>query len=213
MAEPLRFGGVILCGGKSSRMGMPKALLPFGNEVMLQRVVRLLAEAVNPIVVVAAVGQALPELPESVAVAHDQRESHGPLEGIRVGLETLAGHANAAYVTSCDVPLLLPDFVRCMLAELGKHDAAVPFEDGFHHPLAAVYRTNVSAAIEMMLTKQRLRTSDLFGNVKTKRIPVEQLRSVDPELLTLMNANTLTDYKNALKHAAFPIDDATQERQ
>ena len=42
-------GGIILCGGKSSRMGRPKATLPCGPELMLQRVARLLAEAVEPI--------------------------------------------------------------------------------------------------------------------------------------------------------------------
>ena len=52
-----------LCGGKSTRMGVPKATLPFGPETMLQRVVRLLGTVVSPIVVVAARGQELPELP------------------------------------------------------------------------------------------------------------------------------------------------------
>ena len=46
-------GGVVLCGGKSTRMGQSKAMLPFGNELLLQRVVRILGEVVSPIVVVA----------------------------------------------------------------------------------------------------------------------------------------------------------------
>ena len=56
-------GAIILCGGKSSRMGRDKATLPFGSEVMLQRVIRLVSQVVNVhrIVVVAAPGQALPE--------------------------------------------------------------------------------------------------------------------------------------------------------
>ena len=41
-------GGIILCGGRSTRMGTSKALLPFGAETMLQRVVRLLATVVSP---------------------------------------------------------------------------------------------------------------------------------------------------------------------
>src|SRR3982750_1451674 len=65
----MQIGGVILCGGKSSRMGYPKALLPFGPELMLQRMVRLLGEVVSPIVVVAAPEQELPELPPDVLLA------------------------------------------------------------------------------------------------------------------------------------------------
>src|SRR5947199_85155 len=44
----LRVAGVVLCGGQSSRMGRPKAWLPFAGELMLPRVVRLLAEARVP---------------------------------------------------------------------------------------------------------------------------------------------------------------------
>ena len=47
-------GGIVLCGGQSRRMGRPKAWLPFAGETMLARVVRLLSEAVSPIVVVAS---------------------------------------------------------------------------------------------------------------------------------------------------------------
>ena len=62
----------MLCGGKSTRMGTSKALLPFGPETMLQRVVRLLGDIVSPIVVVAAVDQELPELPRGVIVTRDE---------------------------------------------------------------------------------------------------------------------------------------------
>jgi len=64
-------GAIVLCGGKSARMGTPKALLPFGPETMLQRVVRILQEVVSPIVAVAAVGQQLPALPADVIPSKD----------------------------------------------------------------------------------------------------------------------------------------------
>jgi len=58
----------VLCGGKSTRMGTSKALLPFGSETMLQRVVRLLGTIVSPIVAVAARDQVLPALPPDLIV-------------------------------------------------------------------------------------------------------------------------------------------------
>ena len=94
-------GGIVLCGGRSTRMGLDKATLPFGPERMLQRVVRLLGEAVDVIVVVAAPGQELPPLPGSVRLARDQRESRGPLEGLFAGLGALPPGIEAAYATSC----------------------------------------------------------------------------------------------------------------
>src|SRR6202789_1895842 len=90
--------GIVLCGGKSTRMGAPKATLPFGPETMLQRVVRLLSGVVSAIVAVAAREQVLPELPEDVIVTRDEREAKGPLEGLRAGLTALPGSVDAAYV-------------------------------------------------------------------------------------------------------------------
>src|SRR5205807_9116756 len=108
----IRTAGVVLCGGESSRMGRSKAWLPFGDEVMLPRVVRLLSEAVSPIVVVAAPGQDVPPLPADVEVVRDEESGRGPLQGLAAGLAGLAGRAEAAYASSCDVPFLRPEFVR-----------------------------------------------------------------------------------------------------
>ena len=144
-------GGIVLCGGKSTRMGSPKALLSFGDETMLQRVVRLLAAVVSPIVVVAAGQQILPALPADVTVARDEQEGRGPLEGLRAGLKALPADVEAAYVTGCDVPLLVPAFARRMIDLLGDDDIAVMETDGFPHPLSAVYRRTTLPDIEQLL--------------------------------------------------------------
>src|SRR5579872_1061166 len=104
----MRVGGVVLCGGQSRRMSRPKAWLPFGDELMLPRVVRLLRSVVEPVVIVAAPGQDLPALPVDVAIVRDARPGRGPLQGLAAGLEALASKADAAYLSSCDVPFLQP---------------------------------------------------------------------------------------------------------
>ena len=200
-------GGIVLCGGKSSRMGMPKATLPFGPELMLQRVVRLLSAEVHPIVVVAAPGQTLPELPGKVLVARDHCADRGPLEGLHAGLLALSDHAEAAYASSCDVPLLRPAFVSRMIGLLGQHQIAVPREDRFHHPLAAVYRTSVVPDIQRLLDENRLRPAFLFDSVLTHRVAVDRLRDVDEDLSTLANLNHPQDYLNALAKAGFSPPD------
>jgi molybdopterin-guanine dinucleotide biosynthesis protein A len=192
-------GGVVLCGGKSTRMGAPKAMLPFGPETMLQRVVRLLGTTVSPIVAVAAADQVLPALPADVIVARDEREARGPLEGLRAGLKALPESVDAAYVTSCDVPLLEPAFVAHMLALLGDHDIAVMEIDGFTHPLSAVYRRAVLPQVESLLAQDRLRPVFLFDAVRTRRVLPDEMRVVDPDLRTLRNLNTREDYEAALR--------------
>jgi molybdopterin-guanine dinucleotide biosynthesis protein A len=200
----LRCGGVVLCGGESRRMGRPKATLPFGDETMLQRVVRILSEVVDPIVVVAAAEQSLPPLPDRVRIVRDEQPALGPLEGLRVGLSALAEEADAAYATSCDVPLLVPAVVLRMLQELGDHQVAVPVEGEFHHPLAAVYRPQTAAVIERLLAAGQRRPIALYEEVPTARVPVDSLRDVDPELHTLRNLNRPEDYFEALRIAGLP---------
>lgn len=206
MGEILHAGGIVLCGGKSNRMGVPKASLPFGSESMLARVVRVLAEVVEPVVVVAAVGQPLPRLPRQVIVTRDERDCHGPLEGLRAGIAAIAARAEAAYATSCDVPLLSAAFVRYMISKLGEHAAAVPFDGDLYHPLAGIYRTDTVLVIERLLDLESLRTSDLFESVLTNRVPLQELRSVDPELSSLLNVNTPADYARALELAGHPME-------
>jgi molybdenum cofactor guanylyltransferase len=196
--------GIVLCGGKSTRMGVPKATLPFGPETMLQRVVRLLGTVVEPIVVVAAREQALPELPDDIIVTRDEREARGPLEGLRAGLRALPDSAGIAYVTSCDVPLLVPGFVERMVALLGDHDIAVMEIDGFPHPLSAVYRRGTLPQVESLLAADRLRPVFLFDAVRTRRVLPAEMVPVDPELRTLRNLNTREDYLAALADAGLP---------
>jgi molybdopterin-guanine dinucleotide biosynthesis protein A len=185
-------------------MGVPKATLPFGNETMLQRVVRLLSTVVAPIVVVAAREQALPELPASVIVTRDERDQQGPLEGLRAGLAALPRSIDIAYATSCDVPLLEPRFVERMVELLGDHDIAVMEIDGFTHPLSAVYRRGVLPHIESLLAQQKLRPAFLFDLMRTRRVKPEEMVSVDPQLRTLRNLNTKDDYLAALSEADLP---------
>jgi len=194
-------GGVILCGGLSTRMGTSKALLPFGPETMLQRVVRMLSTVVSPIVVAAAAGQPLPDLPADVIVVRDECQGRGPLEGLRAGLTALPKTVESAYVTGCDVPLLVPGFAQRMIDLLAEHDIAVMDVDGFPHPLSAVYRRSTLPQVEALLAQDRLRPVFLFDAVRTRRVLPVEMKAIDPQLLTLRNLNTREDYLEALSIA------------
>jgi molybdopterin-guanine dinucleotide biosynthesis protein A len=204
----LRVAGIVLCGGQSSRMGRPKAWLPFAGEVLLPRVVRLLGEAVAPLVVVAAPGQDVPALPPGVEVVRDPTSpgpltaGRGPLQGLSVGLEALQGRADAAYLSSCDVPFLRPAFVRRLIDLLGAHAVCVPRVGGYLHPLAAVYRLGVAGVAARLLAEERLRPAFLFDEVPTRIVHAEELADVDDSFQSLRNLNTPAEYEAALRDAA-----------
>jgi molybdopterin-guanine dinucleotide biosynthesis protein A len=209
----MRTGAIILCGGKSSRMGCDKATLPFGPELMLQRVVRLMSTVVElkSIIVVAAPGQCLPELPAAVKIAYDPYEFRGPLQGLATGLGAMSEEFDAIYATACDVPLLAPGFATKMFQLLDDYKVAVPFDGQHYHSLAAVYNPRVLPQIQALLDSDRLRPRFLFDLVRTREVPVDDLRDVDPHLATLENLNHFKDYRAALATAGFRMPAETGE--
>jgi molybdopterin-guanine dinucleotide biosynthesis protein A len=192
----VRRGAIVLAGGRSTRMGRDKATLPFGDETLLQRVVRLVTPLVEEVAVVGRPDQALPPLGPDVVVARDRRLDQGPLGGLHPGLETTS--ADAAYVTGCDVPFLVPAVVEHLFDRLAEVDVVVCEAEGHLHPLAAVYRASVAPHVERLLEEGRLRPIFLYDLVRTVRVPEEDLRRLDPELDTLANLNTPAAYEAAL---------------
>lgn len=193
----MRVAGIVLCGGRSSRMGRPKAWLPFGGETLLHRTVRTLREAVDPVVVVAAPGQDVPPLPAGVRIVCDEVEDRGPLGGLAAGLAALDGQADAAYLSACDVPFLTPAFVSRVVELLGDAEIAVPHVGDHFQPLAAAYRLSVLPHVRDLLAANRLRVVNLFDAVAVRLIESDDLTDLTP----LRNVNTPDEYREALRDA------------
>jgi len=198
---------LVLCGGESRRMGRSKAWLRFGPELMLQRVVRLVATVADPIVVVAAPGQDLPEMIGAVTILRDAVAGRGPLQGLASGLACLPDSSTLVYATATDVPFLEPRWITRLLEMSDDQDLVIPFVGEYYHPLAALYRKSaVLPAIEALLREDRLRPVFLVEAVKTRVVGEGELRPVDPELGTLRNLNFPEDYEQALREAGLEGD-------
>ncbi|MFQ5587132.1 MAG: molybdenum cofactor guanylyltransferase, partial [Thermodesulfobacteriota bacterium] len=136
--EPVRVdaSAIILTGGKSSRMGRPKALLLFDGEPLIVHMVRTLERLFAETIVVAAPEQALPPLP--VMLVRDEVAYQGPVGGIHYGLR--ATSREIGFVTSCDVPFLNPPLISYLTRQISSYDVVVPYWQGRFQPLHAVYR-------------------------------------------------------------------------
>lgn len=197
----MQCAGIVLCGGESRRMGQAKANLPFGEELLLERLLRLLRQVAEPLLVVAAAGQNLPPLDSQVLIARDNQPQRGPVEALYAGLSALPPSARIAFVTGCDSPLLVPAIVPRLVGLLGTHQAVVPLSDSRPHPLCAVYRANVLPELDAMREAQRWRLTELVDRVDTLLVPADELRDVDPGLDSLANVNTPSAYREALARA------------
>jgi molybdopterin-guanine dinucleotide biosynthesis protein A len=197
--------GIVLAGGRSSRMGTPKAALEWHGSTLLRRVVGIVGRAVDgPVVVVRAPRQTLPALPDAVEVVDDAREGRGPLQGLAAGLAAVRDRAAAAYASSTDVPLLHTRFIRRVLAALDDDvDVVLPEVAGFRHPLAAVYRTELVDVVERLIAEDRMRPAFLFEACRVRRLDADALladpalAALDPGLDSVLNLNEPSDYDAA----------------
>ena len=186
---------IILAGGKSSRMGRPKALLPFDGEPLIAHIVRSFKELFADVVVVIAPDQVLPALP--VTVVRDEVAYRGPVSGIYHGLNAAKGEAS--FVGSCDIPFLNLSLISHLVSQVHNHDVVVPYWAGRYQPLFALYRKNVVPFLRDQLRRDELRPIFLFDKVRTRKIDEAEIRRFDPEGLSFLNMNTPADYQAALQ--------------
>lgn len=198
----MKTAGIVLCGGHSKRMGRPKAWLPFADETLLARVVRIVSEVTEPVVVVAAVDQDVPPLPTDVRIVRDEYPDSGPLQGLATGMSALADVADAVYLSACDVPFLRSNFIKRLFELIDADDVCVPFTAGHTHALAAVYRVGILCKVKQLLETDRLSMKGLIANVATRLVASCELECVDPTLESLLNLNSPDDYEKALRISA-----------
>ena len=183
--------GIVLAGGRSSRMGTPKAWLDWHGSTLLRRTCRVVARGADgPVVVVRAPDQELPELPNGVRVVEDAREGQGPLQGLLAGLEAVDGEL--AFVASTDMPFLHPRFVAAVCAAARDADVAVPHLGGFRQPLAAAYRTALTPLVAELVEQGRMKPAFLFERCDTRWL--DDL----PYPESVRNLNERDDYEAAL---------------
>jgi molybdenum cofactor guanylyltransferase len=188
------FTAIILTGGKSSRMGRPKALLPFGNEPLIAHLVRQLERKFKLVVVVAAPDQELPPLPAKVV--RDKVAYQGPVGGIYYGL--MAAIGTGAFVTSCDAAFLNLPLISFLTSRLSNYDVVVPYWQDRFQPLHAVYRRNVVPLLKEQLERGELRPIFLYDRVRTRKVTEQEIRRFDSEGLSFFNMNAPDDYAQAL---------------
>lgn len=208
---------IVLAGGRSSRMGSPKAALEWHGSTLLRRVTGIIARSLSgPVIVVSAPGQALPALDRAVEVVADEREGRGPMQGLVAGLAAIGDRARVAYVSSTDVPLLHPAFVRDVVRAFDDAvDVVLPEIGGYRQPLAAAYRVDLLSLVEELIAADRLRPAFLFERCRVRLLAAESLLQdpllarLDPELGSVRNLNEPKDYQRAV---ALPAPEVRVER-
>ncbi len=187
---------IILCGGQSSRMGRDKAALPFGPDTLLTRVVQAVQVVAGDVVIVGDTSQSMPA---GIRIVSDAIPGLGPLAALATGLASV--RAERSLVVACDMPLLVPAVLRRLLDLTGEADACVPLVDGMPMTTCAVYATRVILRAQAQLAAGTRSLRALLADVSVRWVSADDLRDLDPHLLSFWDCDTPEHYQAALRRA------------
>jgi molybdopterin-guanine dinucleotide biosynthesis protein A len=182
--------GIILAGGRGSRINRNKALitLPDGK-ALIQRSIGVLRNIFTEILIVANQRETYKDF--GVEVVEDLIKGKGPLGGILTGLAYSTSHFN--FVIGCDMPFPQPALIELMLEKCGDYDVVIPEANGEVEPLFAVYSKSCMPIIIDHLQKDYLKVRSVLTELRVRKVDEKEIESVDPERLSFFNVNTDED--------------------
>jgi molybdopterin-guanine dinucleotide biosynthesis protein A len=135
-------------------------------------------------------------LGDEVRFVRDKRAGLGPLFGMSLSFKEAKGEYVA--VAPCDAPFIRPELYLRLFQLAEGADAAVPEVNGYWEPLHAVYeRRAMLKAIEKAISEGGTRPKDTYGYLDIAKLTQEEIKTVDPELLSFVNINTIQNLENA----------------
>ncbi|WP_106497454.1 molybdenum cofactor guanylyltransferase [Lentibacillus sp. Marseille-P4043] len=187
--------GVILSGGKSTRMGKNKSLLPLQNKPVIEHVAEELMKCSDEVVVVTNEPSAYKFL--HVPLIEDRYVNKGPL----AGLDTALYHqeADIFLIAACDMPFINQYVYAYLIDQLNQYDAVVPIFENQMHPLAGIYRKSVLPTIQHQLMNDNRKVRGILDHIQVNY--VHHFATISAEILTkhFFNMNYPMQYDQAKK--------------
>lgn len=180
-------------------MGGEKGLVELCGRPMILSVLDALSRVADDITVAVGSGRG-PEyrrvLGRDVVVVEDRAAGRGPLEGLCNAFRE-ARHGSVA-VAPCDVPFLRPDIVALLARRAAGREGAVPVVRGYLEPLVAVYSRDAGLdCFAKGLDSGKGKVADALGCLDIRRVVEDDLRAVDPDLVSFWNINSKEDLGRA----------------
>jgi len=185
--------GVILAGGKSSRMGQNKALMSLGGKRLVDRVVEVMRSVFDDLLMVTNTPDVYADL--GLPMVPDVWPEKGSLGGVYSAIY----HVTTPYclVVACDMPFLRAAVLHYLSTQMADYDVVVPDVLGELQTLHAIYSKACLQPIERRLEANRLRIIGFFPDVRVRTVTASELEPYDPELLAFQNLNTPEEFQAA----------------
>lgn len=185
MIKPFEIPCVILCGGKSSRMGRDKALLPFSNSNSLAQ---FQYERLKPYFKETFISSKINKFDFPVNLILDKEEEYSPIVALKSILENLT-NSEKVFIITVDTPLVKIDSIEKIIKESINNDITVAQAERTHN-LCGVFDKKILSFIEEMLIGNIHKIGYLLKNNKTKLVNFPSERE-------FINLNKIEDYEEA----------------
>ncbi|TET70107.1 MAG: molybdenum cofactor guanylyltransferase [Candidatus Zixiibacteriota bacterium] len=188
--------GIILAGGKNTRIAEEKAFIQLeGGQPLIARIIKVLKALFPEILIVANKREAYRDY--DLPVVQDLIKGKGPLGGIFTGRCYSTSDYN--FVVGCDMPFIEPSLVEFMVESSEGYDVVIPAIGGDVEPLFALYSKSCLPVIFEHLMRDNLKTREILDKLKVKRVGETEVDRFDPRHLSFFNLNTPADQKSAEK--------------
>ncbi|MEO8232550.1 MAG: molybdenum cofactor guanylyltransferase [Ignavibacteriota bacterium] len=188
--------GIILAGGKSSRMGLNKSFLKIGDETIIERITNLMRSIFKDVIIITNSPKEYLFL--QIPLYEDIYKWKGPLAGIHSGLTHSSTEIN--FIISCDVPLMIKEMIEFIVEY--KSDKLIKFCEaaGYHQPLAGIYKKEIVKEIESIICNDQVSDKSFhqfLKSVDAEIIHPENLSFYNDDIF--FNMNKKKDYEELLK--------------
>ena len=181
-----KISGIILSGGKSSRMGKNKAFIEIDGVPIIQRIHTLFKSLFSETVIVTNEVELFRNL--EAKIYRDLIPNQGALGGLYTGI--YYSSLSHAFCVACDMPFLKSSVIRYLIHKMEGYDVVVPrTEDGLE-PLHAIYSKNCLDPIRKILEHKQFKVLDFYPMVKVNIVEESEFRSLDPARESFLNVNT-----------------------
>jgi len=190
----------IQAGGRSTRMGRNKALLPLGGKPCLEWVIAA-ARAVTPeVTVVTSDPQVRAFCREwGIALASDHYPGVGPLAGLHAALAQCRGEV--ALVLACDLPFLTGEFLRFLRESFRGTEAVVPLDaEGHPQPLCALYAVACLPVVTDLIERGERRMGRVLEHFTVRFLAFSEIAHLPGAEAFFWDLDTPEDYRRARRY-------------
>ncbi len=186
-----------MAGGENSRFfGKNKAMVRIDGKCILDRIYEVFTILFDRIILVT--NDPVQYLKWDVDIVTDIFPIRSSLTGIHTGLFYIT--TPYAFFVACDIPFIKKELIELLLDGVEPSiDIVIPETSKGVEPLCSVYSKRCFKPAEEQLEKKSLKIQRIFQKVRVKKIPEDILRTIDPDLISLININTPDDLYRARK--------------